>query len=400
MLAEKKRRRTNMTWVVICTVVSFLLANTPLIYILCRVHYPSGLSPLWGYAPNQFLFPLLAFPMAAFSTFLAMKLLVATLQSTPPHHPVIRWTADNWIVVCLIGIIMTSSVCILDYFFSAKTFDKLQPVFAQKAVAAAQDVRRQIMSIPKDDRDEKRHEMIQKWRDEKQQALPQLAAAPDPEKAILALPAGVYLQIVQDPSCQRDLHLMNQTVHALNVAQVFISIFVGFCALFVTTLCVYVFKAEGVASQVPSIRNALSAVFFAVTFFSFFPILYAQQRSEVEFLVGGGYTIMPQVFSGIIVIALLMALATLEPVKGNISEFVMGKFIPILFVGAGFGFNLLESQPLRQIVGVEANWGTRSLLMLCFVIAWVVITLYLWPWKTQVGARQQKEGPTTPRTVQ
>ena len=150
---------------------------------------------------------------------------------------------------------------------------------------------------------------------------------------------------------QRTLGIMNPTVHALNVVQVFTSVFTGFCALFVTVLCVYVFKAESGMSQLPIVRNALSAVFFAVTFFSFFPILYAQQRSEVEYLVG-----------------------------------------------AGFGFNLLESKPLRQIIGVEANWGTRSLLILCFMIAWIVIILYLWPWSNNASGNTQNIVQASSRT--
>lgn len=387
-----------MIWVIICSVFGLILTNAPLVYILFRVHKPSALSPLWGYAPNQFLFPLLAFPIAAFATFLAMRLLISTLQHSPPQHPVIRWTTDNWIVVSLIGIILTSSICIIDYFFSTKTFDKLQSVYAQRAVLAAQEVRRIIRAVPKDDREEKRQELIQNWRDEKQKHVISLKNSANIEKDMLSLPSGVYLQVIQDPSLQRDLHIMNPVVHVLNVIQLFTSLFTGYCAFFVTILCFYVFKTDAAASQMPVMRNALSAVFFAVTFFSLFPILYAQQRSEVEYLVGTGYTIMPQVFSGIIVIGLLMALATLEPVKGNISDLVMARLIPILFLGAGFGFNLLDSQPLRQIIGVEANWGTRTLLILCFLIAWVIVGLHLWPWKQTSSVSGIKSQPTKAST--
>ncbi len=388
-----------MTWVIICSVVGMILANAPLIYILFRVHYPSGLSPLWGYAPNQFLFPLIAFPMAAFSAFLAMRLLVSTLQQSPPQHPVIKWTADNWIVVCLIGIILTSSICIIDYFFSAKTFDKLQPVYAQRAVSAAQEVRKTILDVPKDEREEKRQDWIQNWRDIKQEYIASLKNSADIKKDMLALPPGVYLQIIQDPFLQRNLHLMNPTVYALNFVQLFVSLFTSYCALFVTILCIYVFKTDTVASQMPVMRNALAAVFFAVTFFSFWPILYAQQRFEVEYLVGTGYTIMPQVFSGLIVIGLLMALATLEPLKGNFSDLVMARFIPLMFVVAGFGSNLLDSHPLRQIVGVEANWGTRTLLIMCFMIAWCIVGLYLWPSKQTLSVSEMKSQPTKASTL-
>jgi len=319
--------------------------------------------------------------MAAFATFVGMKLTISTIQQYPPQHPVIRWTADNWIVICLVGIIFTSAICIVDYFFSAKTFDKLRPVYAKKAVSASEEVRNSILALPKSDREESRQEMLRNWRTQKKKIISELHVSTNIYEDILALPNGVYLQIVQDPTLQRNLHLMNPTVHSLNVIQLFISIFTASCALFVTVLCVYSFKTSPDLSKLPIMRNALSAVFFSVTFFSFFPILYAQQRSEIEYLVGTGYTIMPQVFSGIFIVGLLMALASLEPIKENIPDLVMARIIPILCVVVGLSINFLPSQPLRQIVGVEANWGTRILLIIFFLIAWILVGLHLWPWK-------------------
>jgi len=43
-----------------------------------------------------------------------------------PETPV-----DNWIVILLIGIILSSTICIVDYFFSTKTFDKLKRQYAR-----------------------------------------------------------------------------------------------------------------------------------------------------------------------------------------------------------------------------------------------------------------------------
>ena len=371
-----------MAWVLIFTIGSIIIVNTPLIYMLFRVHYPSGLFSLWGYAPNQFLFPLLAFPMAAFATFLAMKLLVTYFQQTSSHHPAIQWSTNNWIVVVLIGVILTSLICIADYFKSAKTFDKLQPFYAQKAISSAEIVRETILNFPKVDREDGRSKFIRSWREEKNDIAQTLLHIPNPKEQLADLKPGVYLQIVQDPSLQRKLHLMNPTVHALNVLQLFTAVLTGLCTLFVTGLCYYVFKAESNATQVPVLKNALSAVFFAVTFFALFPILYAQQRAEIEYLVGTGYTILPQVFSGVFAVGLLVALISLEPVKGHLSDVIISRLIPILLIGAGFGFNLIESQPLRQLIGVESNWGIQIILVLCFIVIWVVMILHIWPWKS------------------
>lgn len=370
-----------MSWVLICTFVAVLLANAPLAYILLRVHHPSGLSDLWGYAPNQFLFPLLAFPIAAFATFTAMKLLITTLQESPPQHPVIRGSINHWMVVTLIAVILTALVCIVDYFRSVKTFDKLQPVYAQRAVDAAKEVRRTIIQLPKADREEKRMQLIRTWRDEKEKVVGTLSSTADPQNLLMRLDPGVYLQIVQDPPLQLDLRIMNQATHALNVLQLFISLFTGFCMLFVTVLCLYVFKSEPSASQTPVFRKALSAVFFAVSFFALWPILYAQQRAELEYLVGTGYTILPHVFSGIAIIVLLLFLITLEPIKGHMADVITTRFIPILLIAAGFGVNLMESQPLRQLVGVDSNWGVQIMLLITFLVAWTIIGLHLWPWK-------------------
>ena len=94
-----------------------------------------------------------------------------------------------------------------------------------------------------------------------------------------------------------------------------------------------------------------------------------------------------------------MALATLEPLKGNFSDLVMARFIPLMFVVAGFGSNLLDSHPLRQIVGVEANWGTRTLLIMCFMIAWCIVGLYLWPSKQTLSVSEMKSQPTKASTL-
>lgn len=371
-----------MVWVIIFTIVSVILANAPLLYIIFRVHYPSGLSVLWGYAPNQFFFPLIAFPMAAFATFIAMKLILSTLQAQEltSHHPVIRWSVDNWIVICLIGIILTSTICIIDYFSSAKTFDKLKPVYAQKAVIAAKEVRQTILAMPMDNRSESRRELIRDWRNEKKTVLVDLKNSNDLERDILALPAGIYLQIIQDPILQRNLHLMNTTVHALNVVQLFVSFLTSYCALFATILCVYLFKTNEFSIKIPEAQKALSAVFFAITFFSLFPVFYAQQREEIEYLVGTGYTIMPHVFTGLIAITVLTTLASLGYVENNWFNLIAARIIPILFIAIGFGVNFLPYHPLKQITGVEANWGTRVLLVICFLISWVLIGLHLWPW--------------------
>lgn len=372
----------KMSWVILFSIAAVVLVNAPLLYILIRIHNPSLLSQLWGYAPNQFLFPLLAFPVSAFATFAAMKFLITTLQQKTPFHPVIRWTTDNWLVVVLIGIVLSASICMVDYFFSAKTFDKLQPVYAERAITATKEIRNMFLALPKDSQAETRRTLIEQWREQKTEIVSRLEQSSDMQKDMLALNAGVYLQVVQDPALQRKLHLMNPPIQALNVMQLFISLLTAFCALFATILCIYVFKMDATAAQLPLLKKSLSAVFFALTFFAAFPILYAEQRGEIEYVVGTGYTMMPHVFSALIIIVLLSFIATLEPVKGNLPYLITTRLVPILIISVGFGLNFINSQPLRQLIGVDSNWGARILIIICCLLTWVFVILHLWPWKT------------------
>lgn len=187
------------------------------------------------------------------------------------------------------------------------------------------------------------------------------------------------MQVVQDPNLQRTLNLMNQTVHALNVLQLFISIFVGYCALFSIMLCIYVFKSMPDPSAITPLTGALNSIFYSVVFFSFYPILYAQQRAEIEYLVGTGYTILPHVFSAIFVVCLLLALLSLDPIKKNVSNFIISRIIPVFILASGFGSQYIQSQPLRQLVGVLTNAGIQIMISIFFIIASVLVSLHIWP---------------------
>lgn len=113
------------------------------------------------------LLMLLIFPIAAFTTLVSFHLLVSYLQTSSPSDPIVKWSIDNWIVILLIGIILSSTICIVDYFFSTKSFDKLKTQYAIQAIISAKEVRAKIESFPLDTREENRIDLIKKARETK-----------------------------------------------------------------------------------------------------------------------------------------------------------------------------------------------------------------------------------------
>jgi hypothetical protein len=80
MEESRKGEVRTMIWVIVATVFVYVLAQGPLIYGSIAVHGRNGIARLWGFAPNQFWFLVFIFPLATFSTFAALRILVSHVE--------------------------------------------------------------------------------------------------------------------------------------------------------------------------------------------------------------------------------------------------------------------------------------------------------------------------------
>lgn len=354
--------------------VVWVVANMSLLYMVLYVHKAPGLRDLWGYAPSQFVFVLLVLPVASFATFESLRLLIIHLQAQPPDDALLRWFARNWIVVMLVGVMVASLVCIVDYARSAKTLDKLEPVYAKHALDSMDRIEEALDKYEADKREEERDKLIRQARKEKVGLAKRLETANDKEGILLASPPEVYLQIAGDYRLQRTLGLTNQAVHALNVFQVLVILVVAVYTLWTTFSCVMV--AREYQNALPgALAGALAAGTYAVCLMLLYPIVYAQQRSEMNQFIGEGQTIIPHVFALVIAAFLLFFLATLRPWQEGLMSWAVSKLLPVLVVVCTAGFTVARPQMLRQLIGPATNAGIQILLVICVVIAWVLIAM-------------------------
>src|SRR4028118_850170 len=119
-----------MAWVALCTVAIYLLVNIPLLYSLVAVHGREGIGALWGYAPNQFLFLVVPFPLATFCTFVALRIVITEVNPTLPKTALGKWIFDHWMGGLLLGLSLAALLAFGAYLRSTMSLDKLHPQYA------------------------------------------------------------------------------------------------------------------------------------------------------------------------------------------------------------------------------------------------------------------------------
>ena len=369
-----------MGWVFVCTATVTLIANLPLLYSCGYVHGWRGVAALWGFSPHQFLYCLLAFPFSAFGAFTSLHILLSRLGPRPELDSDGRWLIENWLAVLLLGLGLSSFVAVADYFGSARSLDKLQPMYAATAINALKDLNERVDAVKKADRDDIREKLIHDGRAEKANLSPPTSTDPATTSTWLTqLPPETAIQVIFDPHWQRRLRILNEPLYALSLIQVVVSIFVGFCALFSAAFCIHVIRAIPELQKTADLHAAVTSVSYGIFFFGLYPICYQQYRAEIEAFAGSGFTTLQQYFvAGLVLIVLSVLLALSFPTTAA-SGALIARVLPILVIGLGLDAERRGPQVLRRLIGIETNTGTQVILAILFMLIGIFMAFQIWP---------------------
>ncbi|MDQ7249910.1 hypothetical protein [Dongia sedimenti] len=313
-----------MVWVLGAALTVSFLVLLPIIYDVASLH-SERLGELWGYAPNQFLFLLVPFPIAAFAAFIGFRYTVVVLGGESIGDPILEWLVANWPVVLLAGCIVVSALTITDYFFTAKVFDRLEPAYALKALDSAESLRNQVESST----DPSVIEATRKSIAEQGKAqVDLLKAGPrlQPEE-ILALPPAVYIKAVLDADLQRRWKLLNPTAHALSALQLFAALMTAFAALF-SMLIIYLAVKDG---HKDAVNSTLNAITISLVAFAVYPICYRYFFAEMQLITNFTSTIRGDFLSAFLISGAAATVMFINPERQDLAGIAF-KGLPFLLV--------------------------------------------------------------------
>jgi hypothetical protein len=369
-------RSTGMIWVLLALAVCYGLAILPVGYSLFKVHGPNVTARLWGYAPNQFLFLTLVFPFAAFYSFMALRVLITEVRGQIPIGDPGRLILEHWPACILVGLAIVSLIATVVYFGSAMSLDKLRPPYAQMALDSMRAFEDKLSQVPVKQRQAKRVELIESARrratrldppaggDHKE--LVQWLRQREPEDA---------LQFFIRPGAQLRLGVLEPTIHALNVFQLLVALFVSVMALMTSLLTIHAAGMLGFPQKPnPALREAITFLVTALFCFALYPLLYHQLRVQLEEFVGSGFSVLQDMLSAAVILVVMTWLSSLDPADRMLSLASIARFWPTAIVTGGYALAGFSPVIIRQLVGRDTTWAVQLMLGLLFV------PLALVPW--------------------
>jgi hypothetical protein len=187
-----------------------------------------------------------------------------------------------------------------------------------------------------------------------------------------------YLQVVQDRRLPNRLRLLDPVVHALNIFQTLLVLFVASVVVFVSAACIaYGYEAGYDGSNLPRVKATLDCVFWAVFFFSFYVICYHQFRSQIEQLVGTNTTILQDVMATLLIAAVFVGIKLIDPTNRELSALTILKFWPIAFFASGIAAEETLPHLMRRLIGNESPLGFQIFLSFFFFIAALIPTVII-----------------------
>jgi hypothetical protein len=258
----------------------------------------------------------------------------------------------------MVAVMLSAGVTLVIYFTSGFSLDKLEPQFATRAVQAMGALQ-PAEAIP-------------------QGMLPAVADSAPLEASLAGLSDRDYLRVVTNRDQQLRLHIVNPTIHALNILQIFVAVFVAMVAIIAVLLAAHathVFGRDGL----PDLSSALSAGTWAIVFFSAYPICYRIQRTALEGATGSMPTVMQDVLVLILVILMMVALKIADPANREPTIKALFAYAPLVVVATGYVGEILSPQMLNRLIGTESNTGVQVILAAILVLASGLVSALVWP---------------------
>jgi len=372
----RNSRRLSMLWVLAATALVWLLALLPILHVFFSKQFTqSEISQLMGYAPNQFLFILLLpFPLAAFLTFVALRHLLLYYNNSSTSNPILGWFLHNWPVAILVGSILASTVAAVDSIYTARTFDRLQPAYARKAIASATALRSRIESSSSEQEMIRERNNISKEAKKIASGLSQ--DRPVSQEDILRMPASGFMKIVLDVQYQKGWSLLNPTRANLAVLQTFITLLVASITLIVLLMLTLVAKEKSIGELAP----AVEALKWSIIFFAIYPICYRYFRAEMLSVSETASTIGGDILSTLLIGASAYFVLSIDPsIQGPIS-FLQRAFPFLVVIGPSIYSSLAGPLSLRSIIGTDSNFGSRIALAIIILLVGIQVVASTWPY--------------------
>jgi hypothetical protein len=373
-MAKKKRSKPvaikKMLWVILATFVSWILVISPLVFSFLKVYKSSQIFHLFGYAPHQFLFSILFFPFASLSTFISLYILISSLRPLLRDDYPLKFLFDDWPASLLFGIILASIISVVVYFSSGWSLDKLYPRYSSMALDAMTRIDDQVnlKFFKEEERLAYREKLIiSANNDLKNIKIPSYRDTQKINSWLLSLSPSLRLKILFSPLYQKKLNLLHPEVLSLNVLQLLAALTVAFYTLVIALVCIYTYREflqVGLKSK--ELLDATNAIFYSVFFWGFYPVCYNQYRRQIEGYIGSGTTILQDIITSILVVALLIWLRSLEPTDSarQLSIDTIFRYFPLLIIVSTQATSVLSPKIMIQLIGSETKVGIQLILIL------------------------------------
>lgn len=366
-----------MFWVVFGTAISYLIVNLPLVYSLTNVHGFSGISKLWGYAPNQFLFLAVFFPFATFCTLNALAILVGNVRGDISPSSKIRFTLDQWPAFLLAAIAVVAILSIAVYFSSSMSLDKLRTDYAMRAIDSMQMIDQRLQGVDASNRDSELEKIIS---DGKKESDSIVISDNDSDQVVSEklqnLSPEAFLQVMQKPAYQLRSHIIDSTIQTLNVFQLFVALLIAALGLVGAYYCVIVAKEVGKDNQ--DLLLAVNSIFFALLYFAIYPICFNQYREQISRYIGSGNTVLQGFIAGVLIIIIVFWLNSQFSSYQVFSLSALLRYVPLVIIGTGYVSEVIRPEITEQLIGKNTNWGIQTIVIILTVVLGTLIISQIW----------------------
>lgn len=337
------------------TLVSWLVVNLPLMRTWLINRKQRVFPQLFNHAPNQFVFLVVCFPVAAYACIRSWEELVSSQI----------WGASYWPEFLLAGILATSIIAALDFNETTPDYDQFRPDNARWAVQADAAVWAYSRNAAREGR--KLKEVLEELR---KSARAVIVAG---DKALVFRETGIqeddaiegmrYLSSVCNAE-EREWPWTDTISRVLNAYELAVALLVPLFVIVGSALVAgHAFSAAETVRR-PAMWLALSALMLAV-----FPIARAYNRAEIVMVTGEATSgIISETwgfFGAMLVFGLLASLASSSETNWiavgaqvgtaclSVASFLLARFVP---------------HRMRHVIGSGAGWGNLVVLIVMLLL--------------------------------